>query len=35
MPKIKKTRVTERKVGNVTVRKTVTISVSKPSKKRK
>jgi len=31
----RKTKVTERKVGKTKIRKTVTVSVSKPSKKRK
>jgi hypothetical protein len=31
----RKTKVTERKVGNAKVRKTVTVSVTKPTKKRK
>lgn len=33
--KIKKQRVTERKVGNTKIRKTVTVSISRPSKKKK
>tara|TARA_R110001606_G_scaffold357600_1_gene509057 strand:- start:271 stop:378 length:108 start_codon:yes stop_codon:yes gene_type:complete len=35
MGKVTRQRITERKVGNAKVRKTVTVTVTKPSKKRK
>ena len=35
MGKVTRQRITERKVGNTKVRKTVTVTVTKPSKKRK
>jgi hypothetical protein len=33
--KIKKQRVTEKRIGSTKIRKTVTVSVSRPSKKKK
>ena len=35
MATTRRTKVTERKVGKTKIRKTVTVSVSRPSKKRK
>ncbi len=35
MGKVTRQKITERKVGNAKVRKTVTVTVTKPSKKRK
>lgn len=35
MAKITRQKVTERKVGSAKIRKTVTITVTKPSKRRK
>ena len=35
MGKVTRQRITERKVGNTKVRKTVTVTVTKPSKRRK
>jgi hypothetical protein len=33
--KIKKQRVTERKIGSTKIRKTVTVTVTRPSKRKK
>jgi hypothetical protein len=35
MGKVTRQKITERKVGNAKVRKTVTVTVTKPSKRRK
>lgn len=35
MAKITRQRVTEKKVGSVKIRKTVTVTVTKPSKRKK